>query len=178
VSLGKGLAIAELGAKVFDAVVAHYAAAAPPIAALPARRYIAPGDAITVPWDCEQLTVSCQAIGYGPAPDTGTLSAQDGGNYSVFGIRHAVFAVQLVRCVATMSDNGDPPPVATMQADGLRSLRDSGMLSQALTELASRMRQGLGRGIQIQTGDVVPVGPEGEFMALVAGFTVTAGDLM
>ena len=177
-SLGQGLAITDLGVKVFDAVVAHYAAAGPPVTALPARRYIAAGDAIVVPWDCEQFTVSCQAIGYGPAPDAGTLSAQAGGNYSVAGVRHAVFAAQLVRCVTTTPDNADFPPVAPMHADGLRSLRDSGMLSQALTELASRMRQGLGRGVQIQTGDVVPVGPEGGFMALVAGFTVTAGDLV
>lgn len=177
-SLGQGLDIVGFGTRVFDAVVAHYAAAVPPVSPLPSRQYIAPGDAINVAWDCEQFTVSCQAIGYGPAPDAGTPSVHSGTNYGVYGIRHAVFAAQLVRCVATIPDNADYPAVADIHADGLRSLRDAGMLSQALTELAAELRQGLARGVAIQTGDVVPVGPEGEFMALVAGFTVTVGDLV
>lgn len=176
-SLGQWLDIATLGQHVYDAVVAHYAAAPLPIEPLPNRKYIAAGDAIATAWDCEQFTVSCQAIGHGPAPDAGTPSAQSGTGYGVFGVRHVVFAAQLVRCVAVTPDGEDFPAVAAMHADGVRSLRDAGMLSQALTELASRLRQGLGRGVSITTGDVVPVGPEGAHVGLVAGFTVTAGEL-
>lgn len=176
-SLGQGLDLQALGMSVFNAVVAHYAAAAPSVEPLPLRQYCAAGDAVNVAWDCEQFTVSLQAIGYGSAPDAGTLSAQSGSNLSVFGVRHAVFAAQLVRCVAQTPENAEFPAVAAMQADGLRFFRDAGVISQALTELASRLRQSLGRGVQIITGDVLPVGVEGDLVGMVASFTVTAGEL-
>ncbi len=180
-SLGQRPRVAELAQGIFNAVVDHYAAAGVDIEPLPTRRYVAAGDANAAAWDCEQFTVSCQLIGWGPAPDSGFPSAQSGAGVGVFGMRHAIFAAQLVRCVTTVSNpdgEEDFPDPADLNLDGLRFMRDAGMLSQALVELASRLRQGLDRGVSIQTGDVIPVGPDGGFVGAVAGFSITLGSLV
>lgn len=181
-SLGQGLRVDILANNILRAVEDHWAAnATPDDLPLPDRRYVAAGDPNNVAWDCEQLTVSQQGIGWGSSPDAGTPSGQIGSGVSVFGVRHVVYVVALVRCVPTIPDGNltkrSYPTTAEMQLSGMRYMRDSGLLSQALVEMATRMRRDLGREGAAQAGMVTPVGADGGFVGAYGVFQVTTGEL-
>jgi len=167
---GKAINTAEIGQVIFDGVVAHYAAASA-AEPLPARRYLAPGDAAAVAWDCEQFTVSLIGVGLGVAPDAAQLSAKPGTHSGVAGMRHAVYSALLVRCTPTIDRDG-PPEVAVLDPAGRAYLRDVGLISQALVEIGSRLR-GLDRSAVITAGNVQPIGPGGGFVGLEGQLTVS-----
>lgn len=178
--IGNRLNILEIAQTLRDGVAAHWAAHTDPdVAPLPDRRLLVGGDAAVVAWDCEQLTVAMQGIGNGQSDDTAATAPQIGAGASVFNMRHVVFEVLLLRCVATMDDDGTPPTVTVLESEGERFLRDAGMLSQALTEIASRVKgKLLEPGGIARVGQILPVGPEGGFAGNVGLFQVTSARLV
>lgn len=178
--IGNRLNVLEVAQAIHDGVVGHWAAATDPaVAALPDRRLLLAGDAAVVSWDCEQLTIALQTVGNGQSDDTAATAPQLGAGASVFNTRHVVFEVLLLRCAAVLDDDGNAPPDAVLQAEGERFLRDVGMLSQALTEIASRVKSKLlDPGGIARVGQILPVGPDGGFAGAVGLFQVTAGKLL
>lgn len=178
--IGNRLNVLEIGQTLRDGVAAHWAASTDPaMEALPDRRLLLGGDPAMVAWDCEQFTVALQGIGNGQSDDTAATAPQTGAGTSVFNVRHAIFEVTLLRCVAVVDDDGTPPLDAVLLAEGERFMRDAGMLSQALTEIASRVRQKLLEpGGIARVGQILPVGPDGGFSGIVGLFQVTSARLV
>lgn len=177
--IGNRLNILEIATALRDGVVAHWAAATDPgVVALPDRRLRVAGDAAIVAWDCEQLTIALQGVGNGQSEDTAAVAPQLGAGVSVFNMRHVIFEVLLLRCVEVVDDEGNAPPDAVQDAEGERFLRDAGMLSQALTEIASRVQRTLLEpGGIARAGQILGVGPDGGFAGVVGLFQVTAAGL-
>lgn len=177
---GLGLAVPGLARTILDGVVAHFDAAAARCdpaerVKLPSRRVIAPGNPRLIAWDCEQLVVAASGIGVGPAPGEGGRPAGKGNPISATGLRHAVFAVQIVRCVPESRDGTSPPPDEELTAAGLALLRVAGLLSQALVEVCTNVASGLPNGSRVVPGAVEFLGPEGAFAAVEGSLAVTAG---
>lgn len=177
---GQRLNIAEVAETLLNGVVAHYAASTnPDVEALPVRRLVLAGDAATIAWDCEQLTVTAQGVGFGPADDAAASTPQLGGAVSVMSVRHVPFEVALVRCL----DVGDvdselKPSDATLYREGMRFMRDMGLISQALVEIGAKLRPQLGPGGSVRAGQVVPAGPDGPFVGVVGLFQVSSTRLV
>lgn len=178
--LGNRVNILEIATALRDGVVAHWAAKTDEaVEALPDRRLLLSGDAAVVAYDCEQLTIALQNIGNGQSDDTAATAPQLGAGTSVFNMRHAIFEVLLLRCASVLDDHGNPPSDAVLDAEGVRSMRDAGMLSQALTEIASNVQRGLLEpGGIARCGQILPVGPEGGFVGHVGLFQVTSARLV
>lgn len=170
---GPRLTIREMGQTILTAVVDHFGDAG---IALPPRRYIAPGDPTQIAWDCEQLVVAAQGIGWGQHPSAGAIAPKIGAQISVVGVRHVVFAVALVRCTPSEGDREtglvDPDLI---HAAGLAYLDDMGTLSQALVVACSQVRAGLDRSSLVEAGAVNPEGPSGQYHGMSAQIAVTAG---
>lgn len=178
--IGNRLNVLEIARTLRDGVVNHWAAHTDPdMEALPDRRLLLGGDPALAAWDCEQFTVALQGIGNGQSEDTAATAPQVGSGTSVFNVRHAIFEITLLRCVAVVDDDGESPADAVLLAEGERFLRDAGMLSQALTEIASRVRQRLLEpGGIARVGQILPVGPDGGFAGCVGLFQVTSASLV
>lgn len=97
--------IYALATACLDAVVAHYITEG---VELPERRYVANG---LPAFDCEQVTVFVEntvGITGTPTVENPTEWFRDAGH----AMRAGIFAVSIIRCVPTMDDEGNPPPVA------------------------------------------------------------------
>lgn len=168
-----------MATRILDAVVSHFEASAhADDVDLPDRRYVCAGDPLAVPWDCAQLTVAMQGVTTGAAVDARPLSPRSGTPSGVALVRSVTYVVSLVRCVPVQDDVGNPPSVARMETAGRTFARDMGLLSQAVVELASQLREGLPVGQTVQAGEVAPVGPDGEYVGLVAPVSFTVGTLV
>lgn len=178
--IGERLNILEIAQSIRQGVIDHWAARTDQqVEPLPDRRLILGGDPAIVAWDCEQFTVALQGIGDGQSDDTAATAPQLGAGTSVFNVRHAIFEVALMRCVEVVDDEGKAPPDPVMQAEGERFMRDAGMLSQALTEIASRVKRNLlEQGGIARVGSILPVGPDGGFSGVVGLFQVTSARLL
>lgn len=173
---GDAISVQSLAAKLLAAVEEHFAAAGE-ANALPGRRGVIPGEPRGVAWDCEQLTVTLAGIGWGQALDASQPSPQTAGPASVMALRHAVLAVTLVRCTPQPSAKGRPPSMDELAAAGARFMRDAGLLSQAVVELCTQLRQGLPREAKVQPGVVEPIGPTGGYHGLETSLVITAAGL-
>ena len=175
-SVGQGLAVADIAQTILDAVTSHFNAASG--ITLPDRRIIAPGNIRLIAWDnCEQLIVAMNGIGLGAAPGQGGTPQRTGNPISSTGLRHAVFAVQLVRWAPESRDGTTPPEAATVTTAGLALMRDGGILSQALVEACSSLKAGLGHGGTAAPCAVEVIGPYGGMAAVEGSIAITAGDL-
>jgi hypothetical protein len=171
---GLGLAVADIAQTILDTVVAHFAAATD--VKLPGRRVIAPGNPRLVAWDsCEQVVVTMSGIGVGQAPGEGGTAQGSRNPISAAALRHAVFAVQITRCVPESRDGTRPPPDDQLTASGLAVIRDGGLLSQAMVEVCTAVANGLPAGSRVVPGAVEMLGPEGGFAAVEGSLAVTAG---
>lgn len=182
-SFGKGLNIADTAEDLLAHVTAHYEAATPgSVTPLPARRVVLPGDPREVAWDCEQLTVCLEGIGFGPAVDAApTPSPRTGAPISATALRHAVLAVSLVRCTPAPGNDGEAPPDEELNAAGLTFLRDCGMLSQCMVTFAGLLRDQLGvppSDGSVQCGAVTPFGPSGGYHAADVAIAITVPELV
>jgi hypothetical protein len=173
-SLGKGLAISDEAVLLLDAVVDHFQAAG---RELPDRQCVVAGEPRAFAWDCEQLTVSLQGIGWGPAVSATANTPRTGSPASVMSTRHVVLAVTLVRCTPQMEDDGTPPPAAELDAAGRLFMRDAGLLSQAIVTYVSRATQRLDRVASVEAGIVEPIGPTSTHHGLEAVLSITVGHL-
>lgn len=172
-STGRALSIASLAVNLLQAVAGHFQQAG---VTLPDRRGVVPGEPRVIAWDCEQLTVSLAGIGWGQAVDLSSNSPAPGSQAGVMAVRHAVFAVTLVRCTPTRRD-GKTPDMVDLDEAGVQFMRDAGLISQALVEHGSRVRSGLPPEGRVQMGAVEAVGPSGGFHGLESTMTVTASRL-
>jgi hypothetical protein len=173
--IGQRLNIAEVAELLLNGVVAHYAASADPeVEALPARRLVLAGDAATLSWDCEQLTITTQGVVFGAADDAAPTTPMLGTPASVMSVRSVPFEVSLVRCLDVGNvEEGGKPSDPTLYSEGMRFMRDVGLISQALVEIGVNLRSQLGPGGLVRAGQVLPAGPEGGFVAAVGLFTVS-----
>lgn len=173
-SFGKGLDLVTEAELLLDTVIDHFSAAA---VALPERQHLVAGDPREFAWDCEQLTVSLQGIGWGPATDASSPTPRTGKPASVLSVRHAVLAVTLVRCTPMMGDQGDPPPAEALDVAGRGFMRDAGLMSQALVTYVSRATARLDRVASVEAGVVEPLGPSSTHHGIEAVLAVTVGKL-
>lgn len=174
-TLGQGLDITSEAAVLLATVAEHFAAAAVP---LPDRQCLVAGDPRQFAWDCEQLTVSLQGIGWGPASSAATTAPRTGSPASVMATRHAVLAVTLVRCTPQMAEDGSPPSADELDAAGREFMRDAGLLSQAIVTYVSSATRRLDRVASVEAGVVEPVGPSATHHGLEAQLAITVGSLV
>lgn len=171
---GQALAVADIAQAILDAVVAHFNAASG--CTLPDRRIIAPGNPRLISWDCPQVVVALSGIGLGAAPGQGGTPQRTSNPVSAIGgLRHAVFEVQMVRCVPESRDGTTPPDATEVTTAGLALMRDAGLMTQALLEVCST--GALKRHGTAQAGAVELLGPEGGMAAVGGSLAITAGSL-
>lgn len=168
---GLRLTIDTLAQQVLTAVENQFTASA---LELPVRRYIAAGDPLSIAWDCEQLVVALQGIGWGQAEDLSVATPKVASQFAVSAVRHAVFSIQLIRCNPSVGKNGLPSP-DDVHAAGLQAMRDAGQLSQALVWLVSHLE--LGPDGIAQAGAITPQGPSGGYHGMEGTLSITAGEL-
>jgi hypothetical protein len=170
-----GLELLSIGAGILADVRGFYAGNN---VDLPERYYLAPGAPGLIAWDCEQLVVSLASITWGINEDAIQPVPQIGGA-GVFEIRHAQWSVQLVRCTPGMGDDGVPPAPATIQAAGEAFLTDAGMLSQCLVNLAAfpAGHTWMPVGALAKAGNVVALGPSGQFHGFEGTLSITVTEL-
>lgn len=154
------------------AVVAAFQANGVP---LPERQYVTAGDAATVAWDCAQLVVCLADIGWGRSMDATQLSPTFGKASSVNAMRHATYAIELIRPAPVISDAGQLPSVADMAAAGQALLVDAGLLSQTLVNFVAFGNPAIPLGCNVQAGAVQPIGPEGGLVGLSGALVMTLG---
>lgn len=137
----------DLAASIRQAIVDYYdiEADAP---SLPAERLIVNCAFAQHALDCEQLVVAVDDL----APDIGgEPTGRSFGGYA------ATITVGVVRCVPVLSDSGDPPSAAEIEASAAVVLADLSLVGGALAVWAAATQTcryvTLGRG--------APIGPEG-----------------
>jgi hypothetical protein len=174
---GLGLDITTEAAALLDATVDHFQQAA---VALPERQHLVAGDPRQFAWDCEQLTVSMQGIGWGPATSAAPQSPRTGAPASVSSVRHVVLAVTLVRCTPQMTDDSEPAPPSAEELDaaGRAFMRDAGLLSQAIARYVSDATRRLDRVASVEAGVVEPLGPNATHHGLEGTLAITIGKLV
>lgn len=142
---------------------------------LPARRRIVPGQLSLDAWDCEQVSVGFAGV-TDPARQ-GTLSGapRTGTPFSAIKQRQAAYGIQIVRCAGScnqMAGSTDDE----VDAAGRQMLKDAALLSQFMINAASSPPAFHPKEVSIETGDVTPLGPSGNYYAIEAGiiFSVMA----
>lgn len=144
--------------------------------ALPGNQRIVPGMLSLDSWDCEQVSVGCSGLGDAVGQQGQTAGAPRTGNpYSALSTRQVVYGIQLVRCIGSCS--AERPPNDVVNASGLQQLKDMGLLSQIVENLASAPPDWHPKG-NVRAGDVVPLGPSGGYWAIEASITMSALDLL
>lgn len=171
-SYGKGLRVDLLAQDVLSAVAGHFATAA---VALPERQYVAPGLPADVPWDCEQLTVSIEGIGWGVAEESYAQTMQ-ANNVIALAQRHVVYRVELVRQMPVTDMTNNLPDFNDLNTFGVSFMRDMGLLSQA-TVTFLRMLTSNAPGCVARPGIVDPVGPTGGFVGASCALYISSMDL-
>lgn len=142
--------------------------------ALPELQRIVPGQLSLDAWDCEQLAVGCAGIADAVGAQGNTSAAARAGNvFSATTARQVAYGVQLVRCIAGCQGPYAPTSEAIGQA-GEQQLVDMGLISQAMANLASAPPDWHPKEMNIQAGDVVPLGPSGGYYAIEASVTFSA----
>jgi hypothetical protein len=171
-----GLNLVKFADHVLDYVAAFFTANS---VALPKDRYICAGVPSLDAWDCEQLVLGVVGVVDG-SPQQGQISSamHAGGQFSAQGVRAASYEIQLVRCVPTIDNRGNPPKVADKHAAGRQQAVDMGLLSQAVVNLMSALPSWIPQGVNATAGPVAPVGPTGGFAAIIASISLHAIDLM
>jgi hypothetical protein len=169
-----GLDLTTIADATLAAVVAFFATAG---VDLPTRQYVTVGDPSEVAWDCEQLVVCLADVGWGRSADATQLSPKFGKEASVNAMRHATYAVSLVRAAPTITDQGELPTADALAASGHALLTDAGLLSQCLVNFVAFRNDALPQGGSAQAGAVQAAGPQGGLVALTGGLILTAGQL-
>lgn len=171
VTTGQGLRVDLLAADLLAAVITHFATSD---RTLPERQYVSGGEPTAVAWDCEQLTVTLEGIGWGIAEESYPVTMQANNNRGL-AQRHAVYDIELVRCVPdTSTIRNGVPEASALNLWGMGILRDMGLLSQATVAFSNTLRK---LGAVVRPGIVAPAGPSGGFVGSVCQFYVSSMDL-
>jgi hypothetical protein len=172
-----GIELIAVAQGILAAVVNYFTANGVP---LPDRQYIAAGSPQVIAWDCEQLVVSLADIGWGRSVDATQLSPSFGKQAGINAMRHATFAIQLVRATPVVQDGAEAPILPSVQAmadAGQTFLVDAGLLSQALVNFVAFPNGVLPIGCNVQAGAIQPIGPEGGLVGLEGSLVMTAATL-
>jgi hypothetical protein len=145
-----------------DRVVAEFLATG---VDLPAVRYLAPGDSVTIAYDGEALMVNLDWVGLGqPGGDRSGVPSWPNS------LRAAQFAVSILREAASLTDTGEFPSPDAIAADAQTSMLDASTLQLALLAVRDGCQHPggwLGPGTPVVIGRVQTVGPQGTVMAAV-----------
>lgn len=125
---------------------------------LPARRYLAPGQQAGVAVDDEHLCVALVQLRR-TAAEGSRQSPSPGKGVGAAMLASATYMLRLMRCVATVDDEGHPPTAAQVTADALAVWADAGQLMDAVYAWAAAEPHNL----TVDPGPVEPHGPEGGF---------------
>jgi hypothetical protein len=159
-------------------VIAYFAQAG---VELPDRQGMVAGPATSIPYDCEQLTVTLETVGWGRARDATQLSPGLGKESSINSMRHGEWVVTLVRCWPTGDDEGNLVDMDTIETFAEGVARDSGLLSQALINFAAFQQFNdqapLPPGGSTQAGAVSFTGPSGGYIGINGSFIATVAEL-
>lgn len=183
---GQGLNAKQLGVSLLDYIGQHFSAATD-TAPLPTRQVIAAGDIRLTAWDCEQLVLTLTGVDI-DVPQDNPITP---GMLKATSMRHVALNVQLIRCAAMPTGSGNslklPTPERITEV-GTQSLRDAGLLSQAMFEWVTRLMPDasgpmgmLAAGpmgvLAAGVGSILPVGPQGGYVG-VEGAVVVTGELV
>lgn len=131
---------------------------------LPDRVYVAPG--VDLAFDCEQLTVHLsRIISNFPGQDTPYPTI----THKILR-RSAEYFITLVRCVPTMNDSGDPPPVDQMNAASTVIMTDMNELRKALENIEHQHLL-MPVNVPVSIGPAITIGPLGGFAASQGSYT-------
>lgn len=163
--------VAAIATRLLDLVVA---VAGEEGVALPDRRYVAPGVAGLVAWDCEQVTVSLVSMGPQPASLPGDRSVSTGVGQGAILLPAVTLQLEVVRCIATMSDKGRAPTAARMHGDGLAAMADAALLDVVRRRIVHRAELTAGEPADARVSNIIPNGPDGSYAStlLIASVTV------
>ena len=154
----------DIARVLLDAVIAEYAASACDVP-LPSRRYVAHNIAA---WDCEQVTVWVEQT-YTQGGALTALATSMAAPVQA-ALRSADFVVEVVRNHPTVTDSGEAPEPADMEAVAKRLLADGQIIANALHQ-AHKARTTLGINNVILAG-ITPAGPDGGLAAIRVRCTV------
>jgi hypothetical protein len=157
------LPVRETAQALLDAVVATYDDAG---VDLPDRQRVTAGDARTIAWDCEQVTVALvqllPAQSGQPAQTTYTGRATAGTRL----MRSALWEVQVVRCHPE-----DPDQPAELEAAGREAMDDAALIAASIVRA---IRDGIGgEHTTAAPAEVAPLGPAGGFVATYGRLTTS-----
>lgn len=128
-----------------------------PAVELPDRQYVHAGE---VAFDCEQVVVSGMNL-------THAFPGEAGAILVCSPPRHVQLDVWIVRCVPTLSGNGDPPTAAALDASAQIVLKDLWVLAYVLWD-GYKAKDWGGDCAAVLLGPVGIVGPEGTHVAVHA----------
>jgi hypothetical protein len=143
---------------------------------LPKRRRIVPGQLQLDAWDCEQVSVGVTGINDSGARGQGTTSAapRSGTPFSAMKVRQVTYGIQIVRCAGSCNQPSFDTNTDDYHEAGLQQLRDMGLLSQVLVNLASSPPDWHPKGAAMDAGQVTPIGPDGNMYAIEGAVTFSA----
>lgn len=95
---------------------------------LPERRLVVPG---LPAWDCELLAVQLERQ-FSHAGNIAAEVVEPTSAAAGFAMRGALFAITLLRCVPTVDDDGNPPPVDAEEDAAHKVLVDSQLMLNVL----------------------------------------------
>ena len=125
---------------------------------LPGRRYLAPGQQAGLAVDDEHLCVALVQLRRAAAEGS-RQGSSPGKGAGPATLASATYLLRLMRCVATLDDEGHAPPAHEINADGLRLMADPGQLMDAVFAWAAAEPHNL----TVDPGPVEPLGPEGGY---------------
>jgi hypothetical protein len=148
---------------------------------LPTRQMMVAGPSVNTSFDCEQLTVTLDTLGWGRARDATQLSPTFGKQASIDAQRHGEWVVTLVRCWPTGDDEGNLVDPDTLEEAAEGIARDTGLLSQALVNFVAfqefNVDAPIPPGGSVQAGAVSFVGPSGGYIGINGSLVSTVAEL-
>lgn len=148
---------------------------------LPDRQGMTAGPAAGIAFDCEQLTVTLETVGWGRARDATQLSPGLGKESSVNSMRHGEWIVTLVRCWSSSDPEGNLVDMDVIETQAEAIQRDAGLMSQALINFAAFQQFNdqapLPPGGSTQAGAVSFTPPSGGFIGINGSFISTVAEL-
>lgn len=138
---------------------------------LPERRYLANGNPMVVAMDDAHFVVGLENTRPGVNEASGRSGILSKGVGAAM-VPRASYVVRVMRCVATVSDQGDLPTAAAITADGQRLLQDPGRLLTALFAWREDDMQPLNTNPPVTIGQVEAVGPMGGLAGWIVHITI------
>lgn len=149
--------MATTASSLYDACAELLAAAVASLTDPPGRQYVSPGP---VALDCEQLTVHAALIALADT-DPSSPSLQPSRRAVGASVNLVALVITVVRCVPTISESGNPPPVDKLDASAQIVLADGWQLWNGIKQAhrAGSLLPGNCRDVFIEP--CLPITPSG-----------------